>query len=523
MTPKPHSTGLVRRIADHPALPALLQRIEARTLATMIERIGVEDSVELMPLIPAAKLLHTFDASIWKGPRGSSGHALDGDEFIRWLDAWHEVSEAFLLQQFESIHDEYLTTLFAAVLDIGPAIVIKGGDEYSEDFDVRHSLGDVYGRFHACAINPDHSDTLTNALNVLWSETPQRLSCILANLHTAESMLEASGNAEGIAADVRFGRERFHDAQGYANMDDARALFEFIRSASLERLVDMSAYDETTARHLRAMDSAVVVAHPLERTAAEQDDEISTESIDATPGPPIANLQALLENAHLIETITPALLLTDKREARSLPLEIRMRTLAATDADTFELRMRELVYLANLLMIAIRTMDQPLRESQARDAAFATCNLGLELLRQRTLNVDLATEPGLMRLFMIGWKLLAGVPLRVVDAFETASCRPESIARLATRPWLREQVEIGIDDLRREVTRREWDDARDAALFMSVAFDSRACRNVLALLDDLPRLPPRVAGEDFHWIETLADLERAAEILSEIRTKSAGK
>jgi hypothetical protein len=124
----------------------------------------------------------------------------------------------------------------------------------------------------------------------------------------------------------------------------------------------------------------------------------------------------------------------------------------------------------------------------------------------------------LVRAFLAGWKTLQGIPRRVVDAFDTAALALQATS--IKGKWLQEQVLSGVDDLREAAAQRRWDDARDAAIFLSIAFDSHLCRAAGALLDDLPRYPLAFMDEertDMKWIESVAELETIARALTEIR------
>jgi hypothetical protein len=157
----------------------------------------------------------------------------------------------------------------------------------------------------------------------------------------------------------------------------------------------------------------------------------------------------------------------------------------------------------------------------ARDAALATCNLGFELAQKRGDDAHLESpEPGLVRLFLVGWRALADLPQLVVEAFTRSF---ETLAAEAASPdqeWLVAEARIALEDLRSAVTRRDLAAAREAALVMSFFFEPRACRAVVPLLDEIPRVVTTrhgaARGGGPRWIESLADLRGVRELLETI-------
>jgi hypothetical protein len=163
---------------------------------------------------------------------------------------------------------------------------------------------------------------------------------------------------------------------------------------------------------------------------------------------------------------------------------------------------------------------QPFTGGDARDAAFASCNLGVEFLHARQTALNLDREPGLIRLFLIGWQLLDALRSRVIDAMKVSLVDLEVTQRLKTSPWLCNEVQIGIRDLQDAVERHHFADARDAATFLAIVFDATACREIAPLLDQLPHFAPTIKKNNNksqpRWIESIADLERVSSLLSKL-------
>jgi hypothetical protein len=164
------------------------------------------------------------------------------------------------------------------------------------------------------------------------------------------------------------------------------------------------------------------------------------------------------------------------------------------------------------------TGADPLRDNDAREAAFAICNLGLELATSTRAD-ELRTEPGLIRSFLRGWNALTCTRGRVVGTFASA------LSRSALAPWLQAEASAGLADLRRALEESQFEAAREAAIFMSIVFDSRFCHAIAPLLNTIPRFSTLLDGsnssQQARWIMSKADLQLIERLLESARTKSA--
>lgn len=89
----------LRNIVDNPALPAVLGRLQPKTLVRLIDRVGLNDAAELMALVPVPKLLRALDEAVWKSSRPGANLVFDPAEFINWLQVWSELGEAFVAER----------------------------------------------------------------------------------------------------------------------------------------------------------------------------------------------------------------------------------------------------------------------------------------------------------------------------------------------------------------------------------------------------------------------------------------
>ncbi|HTE42088.1 MAG TPA: hypothetical protein VK629_14785, partial [Steroidobacteraceae bacterium] len=127
-------------------------------------------------------------------------------------------------------------------------------------------------------------------------------------------------------------------------------------------------------------------------------------------------------------------------------------------------------------------------------------------------------EPGLIRLFALGWNALLSLRGRVMGAFARALSH-----NLRLAPWLQSEATVGLADLRRAVERSRFADAREATIFLSIVFDSEACRAIAPLLDSIPRFSTLLESDEdsqqLRWIATKADLQTIERLLDSLRLR----
>ena len=86
------------------------------------------------------------------------------------------------------------------------------------------------------------------------------------------------------------------------------------------------------------------------------------------------------------------------------------------------------------------------------------------------------------------------------------------------------EATAGLSDLRRAVESKRFEAAREAAIFLSIVFDSKICRAVAPLLDAIPRFSTLLDGpgnsHQARWIATKADFQTLTRLLDSLRLKS---
>ncbi len=524
-------------VLDNPALPVLIRSLPAQELAQLCGRLGVGDAMEVMTLAPAERLVEALEASVWKTPRPGVSEILDARELTEWLWVWLEIGETFTAERLAVIPDEKLTLYLSHIATVRTtgmwgferSTEIEDLDRiYAPSYDEK-----AYGQYIVSARRQEDWEILRGALDAMWLEAPERVLELCALLSGDESMLAPQRNRESSNDDVASVREGARECRGYVTASGARAFLALTRRP-VQELAAMSEYDLETRRHLGGLEADMRGANDKATSQEGGHAAVGWGAVDtgsmsgsecrekpATLGTNVAGLAQLkvaLEEAGILEPPPERLLLTHERTSKSLLIVTLLRRLSEKDAAEFDARGRELAYLASVLIAGIAVGGETLSPVEARSAALATCNLGVETLRSRGEQVRIDVEPGLVRLFLVGASVLRTLPGRVMDSF---AHRLERLKRAHTEPlheWLVQQAEGFVADLREAARKGDFAEAREAAMALGFVFEPTVCRAVVPLLDELPRLDPGNGGAAT-WIDSVEAVESAVALLRRIAVK----
>ncbi|HKS58643.1 MAG TPA: hypothetical protein VJS12_25360 [Steroidobacteraceae bacterium] len=392
------SSRLLQTLQDNPALPALLRNLQPAALARLVERIGLNDAGEVMALTPTRKLLQALDEALWKSPQPGVAEEFDSRELVDWLESWIEIGDGFVADRLAAMHDDYralcLSHLVSVRIHHTLAFLAIPDDEVDRERDTLQPIGTCafYGPYMVVPVVEDEWEIVRAALDALSTERYDCLMHTLGMLDGAESMLATQERRRQLQIDAAYERERARENIGFVTATGASAFLVYVATARIEELAALSAYDEETRRHLAAFGAC--------ESEDPQDDDEAEES------PTIEQMQQLRTALEREDVLIPqnTLLLTDQRTHQHHALTQALSEVAETDPQAFERCARELAYLANVLKVGVAVKGEPMSDADARDAAFAACNQGLELARQHGLDVRISREPGLIRLFALGWR-----------------------------------------------------------------------------------------------------------------------
>jgi len=392
----------------------------------------------------------------------------------------------------------------------------EDGDEFDAFAEEWPDEGERFGPFDVRVLRVQYLDVARATVHALWAQAPQRLLRLLGRMSHATGEPATHRSWATTALDVEFERQSFREAQGYVSAAGARAFLAYAAGLTFEQVHAIAEYDVETCRHLARIGIQAGVASPVHEPRADPEHEASSAAESepiSSAGESLGALRALLEEAELLEPVCEQLRLAGPKHSSEPTLTVQLRRLAAEDPASFHERARELAYLANVLKAGVCVQDEVLSDEHAKDAAFAVCNLGAELAPAS--DDYLQGEPGLIRVFLFGWCVLRLIPQRAVAALRDAAGDLGS--------WLRDEANVGLGDLQVAVAAANWADAREAAVFLSIAFDTAICRAIGPLLDEIPRYSLLLEGarrpDEARWIASKADLDRIAALLANVAPK----
>lgn len=532
--PERSARHLIETLSGSEALPTFVRRIDPHTLKHLVDEVGIEDAGSLVAHATDRQIAHLLDETIWTGARPGDPDKLSVAELLRWLDLWNDLGAQFAADKLFELGDEFCALAFSRLLvvadsDMAPRIL----DEHTQ----------IVGSYLVRTRVDDEWDTVQTTVNALWQDYPDFIEAIFGRLSFRHSILNMFGEddaARVLDADAGHAHEQSREEGGYVTSILAGAFLRDVANAEVEQLAGETDYDLQTQEYFRRrtqLQQEAVASEVNDESAGEDGDARGTgesesggqEIQDEPEAAPeeIRELELELAQYERAQHQNVALLTGPEKSQADESSWIRtaLGELQSKPA-VFDARMDELTYLANLLMSGAQVGDERLTSDVAANLAVATCNLGAshELWLDNTTEdaVDatvamLNTAPGLVRLFRIGWCLLAQLPRQASECLSRVFQEETVRQDLAQKPWVLSEVDalLTSPSLEETVARRDFDDARETIKILSIALEAEAVAVLCVLTDGVPRFaraledqPPEgavvtYAARDF---VTMADL-----------------
>jgi len=408
------SRALLDRILEQPQLVEAIQSLDGRTLAALVDRVGLEDAGEIVSLATSEQLERVFDEDLWKCEEPGADERFDADRFALWVEVLVEQGSEFAARKFAEL-DEDLVTLGLCkhlfVIDIEQLAqrmsnANRSFEDDALDKQLESNLYHEFEQYRVISRSQRGWDAILAVLVQLNTHDFQTLSRLLERCcDISTEYIEDNGGLyqvltaqEVVESDVAAEREQRREAIGYVSPSAALSFLRLTLSTPLEDLMAQRESDPITRAHFRVFNSESSVARAR-----------------STP-----NRQAL--QLRLSGDITEPNI--DRPKARATGEQIRgelvlsraMGRLRKHVPAMYAARMLELAYLANLLLSGCATRERRLRPVEAAKSALAVSNLGAEHLldastesksqRVSELENRLQHDLDLVKLFRIGLKLL---------------------------------------------------------------------------------------------------------------------
>jgi hypothetical protein len=536
------SKQLLKTLTDNPALPALVRGLQPPVLKRLIDHVGLHDAGALIALTSTAQLREIFEVSLWESLVPGQAERLRPEKFLEWLDVMLEVGAAFTVQRLIELGDTFV------VLNFGPLIEVIDASVMAEHqleschcvmcmMEQRDESFAVIGDYIVAGLHQDEWESIRTALVELETEDGDFLSRVLARCCNAPTMRDFAPDGQSLLDDETYEREQRRERSGFVTPQIAALFLKTTRQASREELIAARDYDDISQRCFEQLAAADVAAAADLEAAAEGDD-------DDAPHPDVApvqlrELEEALVQAAIIGDQQPKLL-QGPQNARepTLELQAHLDRLQITHPAVFAARLRELIFLANVLMAGSWHRGARFTEVEAARAALACANLGLESLleeqamrasdRAEFIDAALGQPPGIVRLFRLGWNLLQALPLRCAHALLDA-LRSESVReQLRHKRWMLDEIESAVNDpdILMLIEQGEFEDVADNLVLLRLVLDPRACQCLQLLIADFPRYPlqlnlgfharTQASTSDSSYLATQRQIERVDDFVREL-------
>lgn len=531
---------LMEAMTGSSALPAFVRQIDPRTLTALVEEVGIEDSGALIAHVSNTQLVHLLDETIWTGARPGDPEKLSVAELLRWLDLWNGLGPSFAADKLYELGHEFCTLVFSRLLivsdhDLAPRVL----DEHTQ----------AVGTFLVRIRVDDEWDTVQTAVNALWGDYPDFAEGVLGALSFRHSTLRMFGeddSARVLDADASYAHEQSREEAGYVTSIMAGSYLRELARADVDVLALESAYDLHTQEYFRRRRqlqraSAASVERPERATDGAGGGDAGGDDEEESPPAPARQAEIDLLAAELAAyeraRHQPRALLTGPETEVVKPSDWIRTALGRLQSEPgiFDTRLDEITYLANLLMAGGEAGGERLDSGAAANLAVSTCNLGAHHELWLAGDDDpvgavvemLRAEPGLVRLFRIGWHLTANLAseaaARVVAVFADEAVRE----RLAAKPWVLTEVDalLGSPDFETTVAARQFEDARETLKILGIALEAEAVVALCLLIDAVPRFarvledrPPEGAVATYarRDIATMGDLMTVHRFLDQL-------
>ncbi len=462
------SSQLLAQLIDLPSLPALVPQLKTPTLTRIIDSVGIDDAGPIVALTTTHQLRRVFDETLWKRLAPGVRERLSPEEFVRWLDVLNEQGQAFVAERLEALGVQFLASQLALVIEVQDKDMVYNPD------DVVLDEAEDFGSHKVIAKVPEDWDILRTALAALHTDFPRFLERVLDQCTASWATFGPERAYVTALEDESADRDARREAEGYVTPDTASAFLSEARVTGIEDLVLDDDYDIVTRRFF-ASNAAAVVDPEIEDLPPV--DEAEFEALDF-----------MLREA---EVVDPRFQLSGPTTAARSLIRDALDRLESNSPDVFGARLRELVYISNVLVVGTQDPTSRLTEVEAAHAALDICNIGAGYWDRAGLPTeDLVNEaPGLIRAFRIGWHVLQRIPPRSARHLVDVLRAPTVRARLEEKEWILSEVDTAIADLVNRIDLARFADVDDTLSFVSLVVEAEAIAKLKVVMNPFPRIP----------------------------------
>jgi hypothetical protein len=374
---------LLKHVLENPELVAAVRELPPAALGKLIERVGLEDSGELVALATTEQLERIFDEDLWRSDQVGEDPNFDPARFALWLEVLLESGEQAVVERLRELPLDFVVLgvhRLVLVVDIDALAfeLAEGGEELDQVEKALDScLGEEWEEFRLIARDGGAWDAIFSVLMALDRDHHDLLRailercCFLSSEYVEENggLYEVLTSDEMLEVDAGAARDERRAAAGYVAPSDAKSFLELAKRA----LGPATDRDPVTRAYFRELSRSVKAA-----------------TLPPPASPAVAGLMRLLANPQVLEPAQSEGLLRPKglpssglepargRDAQTKTLLDKVLSdLREHDPEVYAKRLEELVYLANVLVAGWAPQNRRLRPVEALEIAISVCNQGL--------------------------------------------------------------------------------------------------------------------------------------------------
>jgi hypothetical protein len=379
-------TTLLARLIDAPDLVQQVRALPNPVFSTIIRQLGVEDAGELVALASTEQLVAAFDEDLFVNDAPGERERFSVNRFVTWLEVILEAGDEAAAKRVTELSEDFVVHALSRIMlvfDVDSlAERLRSNDPsaeaadralentYTEQIDQYFLVSRVETGWDAAfalvvALDRSHRDVLIQILDRCVAVAGGYMDDLDALSHVLSS-------SESLAEDVEGDRQERRARLGYVDPLDARSFLALARLTPDDQPGDPPEEERDAISRAYIADQPAPKPLAIDRGESEElREQLAIACMDAETSPEIS---AEFASGGEPESIVTAL-----------------RLLASDDPACFDERMREIAYLANVLLAGARIDGHRLRPTEATDVSVQTVALGAALIALEQ-NPDLTPE-----------------------------------------------------------------------------------------------------------------------------------
>ena len=368
---RPTPTTLLARLIEAPDLVQQVRALPNPVFAAVVRQLGVEDAGELVALATTEQLVAAFDEDLFVNTDPGERERFSVTRFVTWLEVILEAGDEAAADRVIELSEDFVVQALSSIMlvfDVDSlAERLRANDPsaeaadralentYTEQFDGYFLVSRVEAGWDAAfalivALDHTHRDHLIQILD-------RCVAVASGYMDDLDALSEVLSSSESLADDVEGDRQERRARRGYVDPLDAKSFLALARLAADERTDEKR--DAITRAYLSDQPATVPLAMGR-GDSAKLREQLAIACMDAETS---SRFSGEIVSDDEPESIVAAL-----------------QSLASDDPARFDERMRELAYLANVLLAGASIDGHRLRPADATDVSVQTVALGAALV-----------------------------------------------------------------------------------------------------------------------------------------------